>query len=90
MKLDFDKDLRKKNEFVCNTKGGGNYVKAASNSFGITDEQSILNLARQLSKHITEVPPLNWCTAVEQLLKKESINQLLLILSAMRKEHGHK
>ena len=75
---------------MCNTKGGRNYVKASSNSFGITDEHLTLNLARQLSKHIKEVPPLNWCSALEQLLKEESSSQLLLILSAMRKEHGHK
>ena len=67
------------------------YVKVASNSFGFTDEQLILSLAPRLSKHIKEVPPLNWRPAVEQLLEEESVNQLLLkLLSAMKKKHGHK
>ena len=44
----------------------------------------------RLPRRIKEVPPLNWCLALEQLLKEESISQLLLILSAMRKKHGHK
>ena len=35
-----------------------NYVDAASNSFDITVEQLILNLATQLSKQIKEVPSL--------------------------------
>ena len=43
---------KNKSEFVNNTKGGSNYIKAVSDSFGITDDQSILNLAPQLSKHI--------------------------------------
>ena len=38
-----------KSEFMCNAKGGGNYVEAAFNSSGITDKQLILNLAPRLS-----------------------------------------
>ena len=34
-----------KSEFMCNAKGGGNYVEAAFNSSGITDKQFILNVA---------------------------------------------
>ena len=75
---------KKKSEFMYDTKGGGNYVEAALNSFGITDEQLTLNLAPRLFKHIKEVPPLNSCPTVELLLEEESINQLLLkLLSAM-------
>ena len=82
---------KNKSEFVYNTKGGGNYIEAAFDSFGITDEQLILNLAPRLSKHIKEVPLLNWCPTVEQLLEEESVSQLLVkLLSAMKKKHGHK
>ena len=62
------------------TKDAGNYVEAASNFFGITDEQLIFNLAPRLSKHIKEVPPINWCPTVEQLLEEGSVSQLLLKL----------
>ena len=82
---------KNKSEFVNNTKGGSNYVKAVSNSFGITDDQSILNLAPQLSKHIKELPSLNWCPTVELLLEEERVSQLLLKLpSTMKKKNGHK
>ena len=68
-----------------------NYVKAAFISFNITDEQFILNLAPQLSKHIKEVLPLNCSPTVEQLLEEESVSQLLLErLSAIKKKLGHK
>ena len=74
-----------------NTKGGGNYIEAAFNSFGIRDEQLILNLALGLSKHIKEVPLLNWCPSLEQLLEEESVSKFLVkLLSAMKKKHGHK
>ena len=36
---------KNKSEFVYDTKGGSNYIEAAFDSFGITDEQLILNLA---------------------------------------------
>ena len=82
---------KNKSEFVYDTKSGGNYIEAAFDSFGITDEQLILNLAPRLSKHIKEVPLLNWCPTVEQLLEEESVSQLLVKpLSAMKKKHGHK
>ena len=55
---------KNKSEFGYDTKGGGKYVEAAFNSFSITDKQLILNLAPQLSKHIKEVPPLNWYPTV--------------------------
>ena len=73
------------------TKCGGNYVEAAFKSFDITDEKLILNFAPQLSKHIKEEAPLNWCPTVGQMLEEEIVNQLLLkLLSAMKKKHGHK
>ena len=56
---------RNKNEFMYCTIGGGNYVEASFNSFGITDAQLILNLAPRLSKHIKEIPQLLWCPTVE-------------------------
>ena len=60
MTLDFMKDQRKmKSEFLYDTKGGSNYLKASSNSSGITDEQLIFNLEPRLSEHIKKVPPLN-------------------------------
>ena len=56
--IEFHERLEKnKSESVCNIKGGGNYVKAACSSFGITIEQLILNLAPRLSKHMKL---LNW------------------------------
>ena len=59
-----------------------------SNCFGITDEQLVLNRALRLSKHIKDVPLLKWCPAVEQLLEKGSVSQVLLkLLSAMKYEH---
>ena len=57
------------------TKIGGNYVEAAFNSFGITEEQLIVNLAQRRSKYtpnIKEVLPLNWRPTVEQLLEEET------------------
>ena len=50
---------RNKSEFIYDTNGRGNYVEAAFNSFGITDEQLFLNLAPRLGEHIKETPPLN-------------------------------
>ena len=38
-------NFMKKSEFVYDTKGGSNYIEAAFDSFGITDEKLILNLA---------------------------------------------
>ena len=82
---------KNKIEFVCDTKSGDNYLKAAFSSFGIADEKIILNLDLRLFKHIKEVPPVNWCSTVEQLLEEESVSQLLLkLLSALKKKHGHK
>lgn len=78
----YERPEKNKSEFVCNTKDGGSYIEAAFDSFGITDEQLILNLAPQLSKCMKEVPLINWCPTVKQLLVKQ--------LAAMRKKHGHK
>ena len=62
---------KNKSEFVYDTKGGGNYIEAAFNPFGITDEQLILNLVP--FKHIKEVPPLNWCpTGTECVISVET------------------
>ena len=40
-----ERSEKNKSEFVYDTKYGANYVEAALNSFGITEEQLILNLA---------------------------------------------
>ena len=56
---------KNKSKFVYDIKCGGNLIEAAVDSFGITDEQLILNLAPQLSRHIKMVPPLNWCPTVK-------------------------
>ena len=78
-------------EFVYDTHGGGSYVNAAFNSFGITDEQLILNLAPRLCKHINETSELNWCPSVDELLEDENVSHFLLkLLSAMKRKHGHK
>ena len=82
---------KSKREFVYGIKDGVNYMEAAFDSFGITDEQLILKLPPRLSKHINEVPLLNWCPTVEQFLEEESVSQLLIeLISAMKKKHGHK
>ena len=75
---------KNKSEFVYDREGRGNYVEAAFNSFGNTDDQLVLNLALRLSKHIKELPPLNWCPTVEQ-----NVSVLLKLLSAIKKKHGH-
>ena len=81
-----ERPKKNKSEVVYDTEGGGNYIQAIFNSFGITDERLIVNLAPQLFKHIKEVPSLNWRPTVEQLLEEESVSQLLLkLLSAMKK-----
>ena len=41
----YERPEESKSEFMCNAKGGSNYVEAAFNSSGITDKQSILTLA---------------------------------------------
>ena len=62
--------------------------KVDFSSFGITDEQLVLNCALRLSKHIKDVPLLKWRPAVEQLLEEGSVTQVLLkLLSAMKHEH---
>ena len=93
MKLGFMKDQRKTklNMYVYDTKGGSNYVEAAFHSYGIADEQFAFNIAPRLSEQIKEVPPLNWCPAVEHLLEEESVSKLLLkLLSTMKKKQRHK
>ena len=66
-------------------------IKSKQRTLGITDEQLILNTAPRLSKHIKEIPPLNSSPTVEQLLDEDSGSQpLLKLLSAMKKENGHK
>ena len=89
--MDFMKDqMKNESEFVYDTKDGGNYVEAGCNSFDITDEQLILNVAPRLSKRIKNAFPLNWCPTVEQLLEEESFSQILLkLLCTMIKKIGH-
>ena len=83
------KDQRKSK--VYDTKVVSNYVEAAFHSFGITDEQFVFNIAARLFKHIKEIPPLNWCPTVEQLVEEESVSQLLLkLLSTMKKKQRTK
>ena len=69
-----------------NRKDGGSYSRAGFTSFGIIHEQLIITLATRLSKHIKEVPPLNWCQTVEQMLEKVNLFKLF---SAMKKKNGH-
>ena len=86
-----ERSEKNKSEFVYDTKCGANYVEAALNSFSITEEQLILNLAHWLSNHIKEVTLLNWCLTVEKLLEEKSLSRLLLkLLSSMKKIHGDK
>ena len=83
--------MKNKSKFEYGTKGGGDYVEVAFNSFGITDEQLIVNLAHRLSTHSKAGTPLNWYPTVKQLLEEKRFRQLLLrLLSAMKKKHGHK
>ena len=80
------KDQRKTKVNLCTIEKveRGNYIEPAFNSFGITDDELVLNLALRLSKHIKEVPPINWCPTVEQ-----NVSMLLKLLSAIKKKHGH-
>ena len=47
-----ERNEKNKSELVYNTKGGGNYIEAALNSFGITAEQLIHNLAPVFVKRL--------------------------------------
>ena len=89
MTLDFMKDQRKKKVNLCTIQKMEQLRNEVDfNSFGITDEQLVLNCALGLSKYIKEVPLLKWCPAVEQLLEEGSVTQVLLkLLSAMKHEH---
>ena len=69
MTLDFMKDQRKTKDNLCIIQKVEVTMSKQhpASSFGITDEQLILNLVPRLSKHIIEVPPLNWFPTMEQL-----------------------
>ena len=75
-----ERNEKNKSELVYDTKGGGNYIEAALNPFGITDEQLIHNLAPSLSKKIKEAPIVNWPPRIHELENDESMCQLILTL----------
>ena len=89
--IGFHATSRRSSEFVYDRKAGGSYIDAALNSFGISDEQLISNLAPRLLKHIIENTSVTWCPTVEQLLGEENLSKLLMkLFSLMQKKKGHK
>ena len=64
-------------ELVFDTRGGGDYIQYAVESFGITDEQLIDNMVPRIVKDIKKSQELPWPPTLEELEEGDEISHLL-------------
>ena len=75
-----------KSEWVYDVGGGGDYIEAAVSCLGISDEQLIQNVARQLSQKIKATPKMPWPPRIDHLEEGDHLCELLLKLLTWLKQ----
>ena len=84
------KERKEKNrsEWVYDSVGGGDYIQAAIQALGISDEQLVQNIATRLNKEIKGTKTVPWPPDIEHLEQSEEISPLLLRLLTLMKNPG--
>ena len=69
---------KNKSTIVYDTESGGTYIEAAINSWGISDEQHINNVARRLKEKLEKHEGLVWPPTIEEIETDETPDPILL------------